>query len=124
MVDGVERGRMTAGYEGPVVVFVIGMRMNSLVRVTRWWPAFRAMGRMLGELGADPDGGFLGGEAMFRSWRVSVLIQYWRSFEALHAYAHAGDRHHQPAWPVMATSASFTRPTSSSRGGTIASTPT
>ena len=98
MADSIERGRMTAGHEGPIVVFVIGMRINSLIRVTRWWPAFRAMGRMLGELGADPDSGFLGGEAMVRSWRIPVLIQYWRSFDALHAYAHAGDRNHQPAW--------------------------
>ena len=70
VADSIERGRMTAGHEGPIVVFVIGMRINRLVRITRWWPAFRAMGRMLGELGADPDSGFLGGEAMFRSWRI------------------------------------------------------
>ena len=64
LADSIERGRMTAGHEGPVVMVVIGMRINSVARVTRWWPAFRAMSNKPGKLGADPDSGFLGGEAM------------------------------------------------------------
>lgn len=98
MAEVVERSRMTAAHEGPIAVFVIGMRINSVLRVTRWWPAFRAMLTMLGELRADPGSGYLGGEAMFRGWRIPVLIQYWRSFDDLHAYAHAADRHHQSSW--------------------------
>lgn len=98
MADIIERARMTAAHEGPVAVFVIGMRINNVFRVTRWWPAFRAMLTMLRELSADPDSGYLGGEAMFKSWRIPVLIQYWRSFDDLHAYAHAAERNHQPAW--------------------------
>lgn len=101
MAETVERARVTAAREGPVAVFVIGMRINRVLRVTRWWPPFRAMLTMLRELRADPGSGYLGGEAMFRGWRIPVLIQYWRSFEDLHAYAHSVDRHHQPAWSAF-----------------------
>jgi hypothetical protein len=27
-----------------------------------------------------------------------MTVQYWRSFEQLHAYAHAKDKEHLPAW--------------------------
>lgn len=101
MAEIVERSRVTAAHEGPVAVFVIGMRINRGFRVTRWWPAFRAMLNMLRELRADPGSGYLGGEAMFRGWRIPVLIQYWRSFDDLHAYAHAADQRHRPAWSAF-----------------------
>ncbi len=45
-------GWMTAA-EGEVTVFLIGMRINSFVRVRGWWPVFRAMPAMLRELAAD-----------------------------------------------------------------------
>ena len=31
-------------------------------------------------------------------WPGITTIQYWRSFEALHAYAHDRDARHMPAW--------------------------
>ena len=34
----------------------------------------------------------------FLSGRSILLIQYWRSFEHLHAYAHTKDLLHLPAW--------------------------
>jgi hypothetical protein len=40
--------------------------------------------------------GFLGGKTWFG--RTIVLIQYWRSFEDLEAYAKAKDHEHLPAW--------------------------
>jgi len=39
-----------------------------------------AMAKMVKELHANPDSGFLGGNP-------SVMVQYWKSFEALEAYA-------------------------------------
>ena len=30
-----------------------------------------------------------------------MTLQYWRSFEQLHAYAHARDKHHLPAWTAL-----------------------
>lgn len=94
----IQHGRFTAAHQGPVAVFVIGMRINRVLAVSKWWPVFRAMFVMLKELSADPDSGFLGTTTAFASWRSPMLIQYWRSFEHLHAYAHDPARAHQPAW--------------------------
>lgn len=89
-------GRWTAQLDAPYVVFIIGMRINSLWKVHRWVPVILAMARMLGELYRNPAHGFLGGKTWFA--RTTVLIQYWRSFEDLEAYAKARDLQHLPAW--------------------------
>ena len=88
--------RLTADAGGEFVVFVIGMRINKLWKVHKWLPVALAMGRMLRELEADRASGFLGAEA----WgaRSPVLVQYWRSFEQLDAYALDKARVHLPAW--------------------------
>ena len=52
---------------------------------------------MLAELKRDPSLGLLHAE-FFLYWRGVGLIQYWRSFEQLHAYAHARNAAHLPAW--------------------------
>ena len=54
------------------------------------------MSRMIAELQAQPELGLLHVE----SWggRASIMVQYWRSFEHLHAYAQARDAEHLPAW--------------------------
>jgi hypothetical protein len=89
--------RVTAAVEGDFVVFRIGMRINAFRKVHRWVPVFLAMRRMLGELEADPDSGLLGyrGNLGVRNHEV---LQYWRSFEHLHEYAHDPDAEHLPAW--------------------------
>jgi hypothetical protein len=51
------------------------------------------MPKMLKELEACPDSGFLGHNGFGR-----VIVQYWRSFEQLEAYARAKDKKHWPAW--------------------------
>ena len=40
-------GRYTADVEGDFVVFLIGMRINRLLKVRKWWPVFTAMRPML-----------------------------------------------------------------------------
>jgi hypothetical protein len=90
--------RMTADHSGDIVVFVIGMRVNNWLAPQKWLPVFQAMGGMLGELYGDPASGFLGAETLWKSPRQPVLIQYWASFDALDAYAHAAERAHRPAW--------------------------
>jgi hypothetical protein len=93
----VVQGRQTAAYQGELVVFLIGMRVNSLVKVREWLPVARAMGPMLRELMKDRASGLLG----FRSlptWRGITLIQYWESVEKLQAFANDADRKHRPAW--------------------------
>ena len=89
--------RMTAGMEGDFVVFLIGMRINRIWKVWKWFPVLLAMPRMLKELQADPESGYLGAEQYIR-WRSPVVIQYWRSFEHLERYSRAKDGEHFPAW--------------------------
>ncbi|MCB2060200.1 MAG: DUF4188 domain-containing protein [Novosphingobium sp.] len=94
-------GRFTADCSHPVVVFVIGMRINHFRKVGKWLPVAQAMGPMIQELSADPDSGFLGSEFMRQGLRTFVLIQYWRDFEGLEAYARDRDQLHWPAWTAF-----------------------
>ena len=89
--------RLSEGHTGEVVVFLIGMRINRWHRPDKWLPVVRAMPRMLAELYEDPASGFMGHEAMVRSLRMLVLVQYWRDFDSLERYARARDREHWPA---------------------------
>lgn len=93
----VRTGRWTDDHDGPLVVFVIGMTVNSWWRLRRWWPVAAAMPRMLRELAADPGAGLLGWTMALGS-RGPVLVQYWSSTEQLLAYAHDVDGQHRPAW--------------------------
>jgi hypothetical protein len=90
-------GRYTATIEGPFVVFLIGMRVNKLWALHKWVPVARAMPPMIAELTANKESGFLYAEFVMH-WRGVATVQYWRSFEQLHAYAHARDAKHLPAW--------------------------
>jgi len=85
--------RMSAEMDGEFVVFMIGFRVNKPWKLHKWIPVFLAMPRMLKELAAHPESGFLGHNGFGK-----VIIQYWRSFEHLEAYARAQDRQHWPAW--------------------------
>jgi len=93
-------GRYSAQVEGPFVVFLIGMRINKLLYPHKWIPVARAMWPMIRELYANKESGFLHTEA-FLTWRGVALVQYWRSFDHLHAYAHARDANHLPAWTAF-----------------------
>jgi Monooxygenase af470-like len=90
-------GRYTARTDEPFVVFVIGMRVNRIFAVRRWTQVATAMPPMLAELKKNPDLGLLHAE-LFLYWRGVGVIQYWRSFEQLHAYAHARALKHLPSW--------------------------
>src|SRR5437773_8637554 len=85
--------RMCARIEGDFVVFIIGARINKPWKLHKWLPVALAMPRMLKELSGKPDSGLLGVQSM-----GMTLVQYWRSFEALEAYARSTDGAHWPAW--------------------------
>lgn len=85
--------RVTAKVEGEFVVFLIGMRVNKWWKVHKWFPVFIAMPKMLKELKANPAAGLMAVESA-----GLTLVQYWRSFEALEAYARNPDGEHWPAW--------------------------
>jgi hypothetical protein len=93
-------GRMTADARGDLVVFLIGMRFNSLLSVRSWWPVVRAMPRMLRELSREREQGLLGFQTLLGP-RVLYVVQYWESTDKLFAYASAGDKEHRPAWAAF-----------------------
>jgi hypothetical protein len=86
-------GVQSAEIDGDFVVFLIGMRINKPWQVHRWWPVFRAMRPMIKEVLSNPESGCLG---VTFGW--PVIVQYWRSFEHLEAYARGRDNKHWPAW--------------------------
>lgn len=95
----INKGRWSAaeGADGKVL-FLIGMRINSLWKVWKWFPVFTAMPRMLIELQRNPELGLIGRPRTLLSGRVILVWQYWESFEKLEAYSRSGDRAHLPAW--------------------------
>jgi len=85
--------RMTPRIEGDFVVFLIGMRINTPWKIHKWWPVFSAMPKMLHELDRNPQLGCLGYVT-----GMKVIVQYWRTFEHLEAYARSKEHAHLPAW--------------------------
>ena len=55
------------------------------------------MPKMLQELSRKPEVGLLGHESFF-GFPLTVMVQYWRSFDHLEAYARNRDAAHWPAW--------------------------
>jgi hypothetical protein len=92
--------RMTHDYDGELVVFLIGMRINKPWRPDLWLPVFNAMPPMLAELSKDKDSGLLG-------YRLTIgaggplVVQYWSSHEKLYAYASERNAAHRPAWAAF-----------------------
>ena len=89
----VAANRVTAKIEGDFVVFLIGIRINKPWKLHKWLPVFQAMPRMIRELERHPESGFLG-----HIMSLGVIVQYWRSFEHLEAYARDANQLHWPAW--------------------------
>ena len=85
--------RMTAEIDGEFVVFLIGARINKPWKIHKWLPVARAMPRMIKELEADPESGYLGGFG-----GPTVMVQYWRSFEHLENFARDASDPHAKTW--------------------------
>jgi hypothetical protein len=93
-------GRVTHGHSGELVVFLIGMRINSPWRPDLWLPVFLAMPRMLTELFREPGSGLLGFRFALGAGGP-VIVQYWDSLDKLYAYASAPESEHRPAWTAF-----------------------
>ena len=91
--------RTTGRSEGDFCVFLIGMRFNHPLKVHKWFPVGNAMARMLSELKAHPELGFLGGDTWFG--RTTISLQYWRSVAHLMDYATSRTGQHLPAWKAF-----------------------
>lgn len=78
------------------MLFLIGVRLNKPWKFT-WLPVFNAMPRMLKELSRKPELGLLHFRVHF-GFPNTMVVQYWRSFDQLTAYAQDKDQSHLPAW--------------------------
>ena len=89
--------RMRAEIDGDFVVFLIGARFNSKLHLYRSFldvGGRRGMLHMLQYLMAHPEKGLLG----FQQLGLVNLVQYWRSFDHLEAFARDEDDPHLAAW--------------------------
>jgi hypothetical protein len=89
-------GRWTARIDGDFVVFLIGAQVRDPAQASRAASLLAAMAEMLGELAQDPAQGLLGFQQF--GGVGGVIVQYWRSFEALEAYARNPSARHAPVW--------------------------
>ena len=86
--------RIAASIEGDFVVFIIGARLNRWWKLPRYFWFLATMPKMIAELDARPESGFLGWERV----GLTTNVQYWRSFEQLIAYSRNRDQTHYPYW--------------------------
>jgi hypothetical protein len=89
-------GRWTAAVEGDFVVFLIGAEVRDAEQAAAAAELLAAMIDMLAELEQDPKMGLLGYQVFGAVG--GVIVQYWRSFEALEAYAKNPAAKHAPVW--------------------------
>lgn len=95
----VRAGRYTADLSNAgdeIVVFLIGMRVNKPWKLSRWWPVFTAMPKMLRYLKEHPEKGLLGYQQALLP--APMLVQYWRSFADLERFARDSDDPHLEPW--------------------------
>ena len=88
--------RMTAEVDGDFVVFLIGARPNNKLHLLRSiidLGGRRGMKHMLDYLVAHPEKGLLAYEMV-----VPTIVQYWRSFEQLEAFAKDATDPHLDVW--------------------------
>jgi hypothetical protein len=89
--------RMTAEIDGDFVVFLIGARLNNKLQMVRSVVDLggrrRGMKAMLDYLVERPEKGLLAYEMGF-----PTIVQYWRSFEHLEAFAKDKDDPHLEVW--------------------------
>ena len=90
----IKRGRWTAQIEGDFVVFLIGARFDffHLIRSFGDLGGRRGMNHMLDFLVKHPERGLLGYEM------GQTIVQYWRSFDHLEAFAKNKEDPHLDVW--------------------------
>jgi hypothetical protein len=95
---GVVGGQFSAVPDGEIAVIILGLRINRWRKVGTWLPPLRAMPRLLRELADQPEAGLLAPPQLFWSGRSFLVVQYWRSVEALGAYARDHGLGHVEVW--------------------------
>jgi hypothetical protein len=89
----IHKQKMAAEIEGEFVLIVLGMRINKPWKIHKWLPVALTMLKLLKELAAHPETGYLG-----HIWCGFLTIVYWRSFDQIEAYARSKDYAHLPIW--------------------------
>jgi hypothetical protein len=92
-----QQGRWTAELDGDFVVFMIGAMVHDPAVASEATGLLFAMVEMLDELEADPSHGLLG-YTRHGEGGNGVIVQYWRSFDALESYARNPGARHAPVW--------------------------
>ena len=96
--------RVTHAYEGPLALFLIGLRVHKPWKVGIVRRAGSAMPRMIAELEANRRAaergeaehlGYLGSRTTL-DLRGPTVIQWWRSVDDIYAYANAATLEHRP----------------------------
>jgi hypothetical protein len=90
----INKGRWTAQIEGDFVVFLIGARLDPFHLIRSFFDlgGRRGMTHMLDYLLKHPEKGLLGYEM------GQTIVQYWRSFDHLEAFAKNKEDPHLDAW--------------------------
>jgi hypothetical protein len=96
--DRIEQRRLHADREDDVVVFLIGMRINSFWKVHRWLPVLLLGPRLVRGLEDDRASGLLGSWSFVSPPRVVGFVQYWATFDDLREYARDAGAGHVEAW--------------------------
>ncbi|MGH3681916.1 MAG: monooxygenase family protein [Natronosporangium sp.] len=91
----IELGRLNAEPDHDFVLFLIGMRVHRLWKVNRWLPVYRAMAKLMHQLGEDRQLGLLGSHGT-RHGRDIFLVQCWESEDKLMEFSRAPD--HRGYW--------------------------
>ncbi|WP_354702321.1 hypothetical protein DSM112329_02678 [Paraconexibacter sp. AEG42_29] len=91
-------GRYRAQIDEDYVVFIIGFRPNKLWQARRWVPVGLAMPPMVRELRAQAPAAGMLAVSYGIMYGSLTLVQHWRSFEHLTAYAQDAEQRHLPAW--------------------------
>jgi fumigallin biosynthesis monooxygenase-like protein len=91
-------GKFAADNGEPVMVFLIGIRINKWRQPRHWLPLLLAMPAALTELTAQPDGDLLGYRLLLGPGpRQAMLLQYWRNTGGLQAFARGPGSTHRAA---------------------------
>lgn len=94
---GIFTGRYAAHTDDSFVLFIIGISIHRPWAIRQWWGAFTAMPAMMNELSARPELGMISSRLYF-SFPELMMVQYWRSFDHLEAFARNPQEFHLPAW--------------------------
>jgi hypothetical protein len=88
-------GKYTSKPENPFVVFIFGMRINSILYFWLWLPFLFRLIRMVKRLRQYRDSGMMNAH-IFLSGKGLGVMQYWESFDKLENFALDNNDMHMP----------------------------